>query len=84
VVISHLHRDHAGGRRALRGRTFAISHESLEPRAVPAYVPVAMRHARAEIVVTEGPRVISPGVAVLPPLPRMLFWTGRSASRLWW
>ena len=23
-----------------------------------------------------GPRVIGPGMAVLPPLPRMLFWTG--------
>jgi uncharacterized protein DUF998 len=35
-----------------------------------------MRHPRADIAVTTGPRVIGPGLAVLPPLPRMLFWIG--------
>jgi 7,8-dihydropterin-6-yl-methyl-4-(beta-D-ribofuranosyl)aminobenzene 5'-phosphate synthase len=33
-------------------------------------------HPRADIAVTTGPRVIGPGMAVLPPLPRMLFWLG--------
>jgi 7,8-dihydropterin-6-yl-methyl-4-(beta-D-ribofuranosyl)aminobenzene 5'-phosphate synthase len=76
VVISHLHVDHVGGLRAMRRRTFAFAAEPLEPRGVPAYVPTAMRHPRADIVVTAGPRVIGPGLAVLPPLPRMLFWLG--------
>ena len=43
---------------------------------MPAYVPIPMRHPRADIAVTTGPRVIVPGMAVLPPLPRMLFWIG--------
>ena len=30
----------------------------------------------AGVVVTAGPKVIGLGVAVLPPLPRMLFWIG--------
>ena len=33
-----------------------------------------MRHPRANVAVTAGPTVIAPGMAVLPPLPRMLFW----------
>jgi 7,8-dihydropterin-6-yl-methyl-4-(beta-D-ribofuranosyl)aminobenzene 5'-phosphate synthase len=74
VVISHLHADHVGGLRAMRRRTFAFAAEPLEPRGVPAYVPTPMRHPRADIAVTVGPRVIGPGMAVLPPLPRMLFW----------
>lgn len=76
VVISHLHPDHVGGVRAVRRRTFAFSAEPLEPRGVPAHVPTPMRHGRAEIVPTVGPRVVAPGMAVLPPLPRMLFWLG--------
>ena len=76
VVISHLHADHVGGLRAMRARTFSFSAEPLEPRGVPAYVPAPMQHSRADIAVTTGPRVIAPGMAVLPPLPRMLFWAG--------
>jgi glyoxylase-like metal-dependent hydrolase (beta-lactamase superfamily II) len=84
VVISHLHADHVGGLRAMRRRTFAFAAEPLEPRGVPAYVPTPMQHPRADIAVTTGPRVIGPGLAVLPPLPRMLFWLGYVTSRRWW
>ena len=35
-----------------------------------------MQHPRADIIPATGPRVIAPGLAVLPPLPRMLFWPG--------
>ena len=76
VVISHLHADHVGGLRAMRRRTFAFAADPLEPRGVPAYVPTPMRHPRADVAITAGPRVIGPGMAVLPPLPRMLFWIG--------
>ena len=76
VVISHLHADHVGGLGAMRRRTFAFAAEALEPPGVPAYVPTAMCHPRADIAVTTGPRVIASAMAVLPPLPRMLFWAG--------
>ena len=76
VVISHMHPDHVGGLAAVRHRTFSFSADPLEPRGVPAHVPAEMQHPRADIAVTTGPRVIGPGMAVLPPLPRMLFWIG--------
>jgi 7,8-dihydropterin-6-yl-methyl-4-(beta-D-ribofuranosyl)aminobenzene 5'-phosphate synthase len=76
VVISHLHADHVGGISAMRAHTFSFSAEPLEPAGVPAHVPCPMTHRRADVVVTTSPRVIAPGVAVLPPLPRMLFWPG--------
>jgi 7,8-dihydropterin-6-yl-methyl-4-(beta-D-ribofuranosyl)aminobenzene 5'-phosphate synthase len=76
VVISHLHADHVGGVRAMRQRTFSLSREPLESPGVPAYVPAPMRHPRADVIPVTGPRVIAPGLAVLPPLPRMLFWPG--------
>ncbi|MGN6677535.1 MAG: MBL fold metallo-hydrolase, partial [Streptosporangiaceae bacterium] len=81
VVISHLHPDHVGGVRAMREHTFAFSGEPLEPRGLPAHVPTQMGHARADVIVTTGPRVIGPGLAVLPPLPRMLFWLGYIAEQ---
>ena len=76
VVISHLHPDHVGGIGAARRRTFSFSREPLEPRGVPAYVPAPMQHPRADVIPATGPRVIAPGMVVLPPLPRMLFWPG--------
>jgi glyoxylase-like metal-dependent hydrolase (beta-lactamase superfamily II) len=78
VVISRLHAGHVGGLRAMRRRTFSFAAEPMEPSGVPARVPTHMRHPRADVVTT-GPKVIGPGVAVLPPLPplpRMLSWIG--------
>jgi 7,8-dihydropterin-6-yl-methyl-4-(beta-D-ribofuranosyl)aminobenzene 5'-phosphate synthase len=76
VVISHLHADHVGGIQAMRHHTFSFSGEPLEPGGIPAHVPTQMDHARADVAVTTAPAVIGPGMAVLPPLPRMLFWPG--------
>ncbi|HET9080807.1 MAG TPA: MBL fold metallo-hydrolase [Trebonia sp.] len=81
VVISHLHADHVGGLGNQRRRTFSFAAAPLEPRGVPAYVPVEMSHDRAEVQPTTAPRVIAPGMAVLPPLPRMMFWLGPVAEQ---
>lgn len=82
VVISHLHADHVGGLRAMRQHTFTFVGEPLEPRRVPAHVPAQMSHPRADVAVTTRPRMIGPGMAVLPPLPRMLFWAGYITERV--
>jgi 7,8-dihydropterin-6-yl-methyl-4-(beta-D-ribofuranosyl)aminobenzene 5'-phosphate synthase len=76
VVLSHNHGDHVGGMASMMRRTFRLTPDHLEPVGLPAYVPVEMRHERARTLVTTEPRVIAPGMAVLPPLPRMLFWAG--------
>lgn len=72
VVISHLHADHVGGGRMMLRRTFGFSPAPSEPRGLPAFVPTDMRHSRADVVRTNGARVIAPGVAVLPALPAAL------------
>lgn len=76
VVISHLHPDHVGGAGPLRRRSFAFSPEEVEPRGMPAYVPTRMQHSRADVARTTAPRVVAPGIAVLPPLPGPLFVMG--------
>jgi 7,8-dihydropterin-6-yl-methyl-4-(beta-D-ribofuranosyl)aminobenzene 5'-phosphate synthase len=77
VVISHRHADHVGGPGMMRRRTFGFSPEPLEPRGVPAYVPAPeMTHGRADVVPPDGPRVVAPGVAVMPPLPAAFFFLG--------
>jgi 7,8-dihydropterin-6-yl-methyl-4-(beta-D-ribofuranosyl)aminobenzene 5'-phosphate synthase len=77
IVISHPHVDHVGGPRMTRRHTFGLSPDPLEPRGLPAYVPSPdMGHDRADVVLTTGPRVIAPGVAVLPPLAAPLFLLG--------
>jgi 7,8-dihydropterin-6-yl-methyl-4-(beta-D-ribofuranosyl)aminobenzene 5'-phosphate synthase len=81
MVISHLHADHVGGIRAMRERTFAVPEPLALPGGVPALVPTDMSHPRADVSVVGAPRVVAPGVAVLPPLPRMLFWLGFVAEQ---
>lgn len=76
IVISHLHADHVGGAGLMRRRTFDLSTDPADTPRVPAFVPTDMRHQRAEAVRTTAPRVIAPGVAVLPPLPAVLFALG--------
>jgi 7,8-dihydropterin-6-yl-methyl-4-(beta-D-ribofuranosyl)aminobenzene 5'-phosphate synthase len=40
-----------------------------------------MSHPHADVSVVQEARVSGPGVAVLPPLPRMLFWLGPIAEQ---
>jgi 7,8-dihydropterin-6-yl-methyl-4-(beta-D-ribofuranosyl)aminobenzene 5'-phosphate synthase len=81
VVISHLHLDHVGGPKAQLWHTFTVPDSLQLPDRVPAYVPTSMSHPRADVTVTTAPRIIAPGVAVLPPLGRMLFWPGAIAEQ---
>lgn len=81
VVISHLHSDHVGGPRSQFRHTFSFGREQPVPRALEAFVPTDMTHPRANVAVVEEARVIGNGVAVLPPLARMLFWLGYIAEQ---
>ena len=81
VVISHLHADHVGGPRAQLRRTFSFGREHQVPSGVTAFVPTRMTQQHADMCVVEEARVVGPGVAVLPPLPRMLFWLGPIAEQ---
>jgi 7,8-dihydropterin-6-yl-methyl-4-(beta-D-ribofuranosyl)aminobenzene 5'-phosphate synthase len=80
VVISHLHADHVGGPRSQFRSTFRFGPQSPVP-GLTAFVPTEMTHPRADVCVVEEARVIGPGVALLPPLPRMLFWLGPIAEQ---
>ena len=81
VVISHLHADHVGGARSQLARTFSFGRELQVPRSITAFVPTAMSGPTADTCVVDRARVIGPGVAVLPPLPAMLFWLGPVAEQ---
>lgn len=81
LVISHLHPDHVGGAKAQFTHTFSLGREQPVPKALAAFVPTQMTHPRADTLVVDTPRVIGPGVAVLAPQPRMLFWLGAVAEQ---
>lgn len=81
LVISHLRVDHVGGLHAIRRRSFAVPDPLDLPTRVPAFVPTEMSHPTADVRVVEHATVIAPGMAVLPPLGRMLFWLGQIAEQ---
>jgi 7,8-dihydropterin-6-yl-methyl-4-(beta-D-ribofuranosyl)aminobenzene 5'-phosphate synthase len=62
-------------------RTFSLGTALALPSSLPAYVPTEMGHPDADVCLVDQARVIGPGVAVLPPLSRMLFWTGPIAEQ---
>ena len=76
LVFSHLHLDHVGGMKQQRQRTFALSGEPANLAGKTALVPTPMTHPTAQVEVVEGPRVITPGVVSLGPIPRQLFFMG--------
>ncbi|MGZ5405078.1 MAG: MBL fold metallo-hydrolase, partial [Nocardioides sp.] len=81
VVISHLHADHVGGPRSQFRNTFSFGHERPASGSLTAFVPTEMTHPHADLCVVDQARIIGPGVALLPPLPRMLFWLGPIAEQ---
>lgn len=81
VVISHLHSDHVGGPKCQYRHTFSFGHQQPVPRALAAFVPTDMTHPRADVSVVDEAQVIGKGVAVLPPLSRVLFWLGPVAEQ---
>lgn len=81
IVISHLHSDHVGGIKNQLKHTFDLSSQPLDLGAIPAFVPTPMTHSMAKVEVVDGPRVIVPGIATLGPIPRQLFWFGRTLEQ---
>lgn len=81
AVLSHLHADHVGGPRSQLRHSFSLGEDQATPSSLLVYVPTTMSHHRADVCLVEEPRVVAPGVAVLPPLPRMLFWLGPIAEQ---
>lgn len=81
IVVSHLHADHVGGPGSQLRHTFGLGATLPVPRSLPAFVPTQMRHPRADVCVNQEARVIGKGVALLPPMSRMLFWLGSIAEQ---
>ncbi len=81
VVISHRHPDHVGGFGFQLRSSFGVRGDLALPRGVAAFVPAEMTHPNAEVCPVVQARVIGPGVAVMPPLPRMMFWAGPVAEQ---
>jgi 7,8-dihydropterin-6-yl-methyl-4-(beta-D-ribofuranosyl)aminobenzene 5'-phosphate synthase len=81
LVLSHLHADHVGGPGSQLRHTFTLGREQPLPRSLPVFVPTGMTHPDADLCVVDRARIIGPGVAVLPPLRRMLFWLGLVAEQ---
>jgi 7,8-dihydropterin-6-yl-methyl-4-(beta-D-ribofuranosyl)aminobenzene 5'-phosphate synthase len=76
IVISHPHCDHTGGMDAMRGNTFMLSPTDADLAGLTAYVPSALTHPTANVVLTEQPKVILPGVATIGVIWRALWLLG--------
>jgi L-ascorbate metabolism protein UlaG (beta-lactamase superfamily) len=77
VVVSHAHDDHIGGPAALRLRRPSFAGGApVEPVGVPLLCPVPLEHDRLRPVLTTGPTIVAPGIALLPPARRRCSGTG--------
>lgn len=76
IVISHPHCDHTGGMAAMRAKTFVLSPSNPDLTGLTAYVPSALSHPTANVVLTEEPKVIAPGVATIGVIWRALWLLG--------
>jgi 7,8-dihydropterin-6-yl-methyl-4-(beta-D-ribofuranosyl)aminobenzene 5'-phosphate synthase len=76
IVISHPHCDHTGGMDAMRHKTFVLSPTDLDLTGLSVYVPSTLSHPTANVVTTEEPKVIFPGVATSGVIWRALWLLG--------
>jgi len=76
LVISHAHSDHLGGATHHKHKSFALSGQPVDLQGIPAYVPEPLSNPTAQVTLVDGPRVIAPGVAIMGPIPRQLFFFG--------
>jgi 7,8-dihydropterin-6-yl-methyl-4-(beta-D-ribofuranosyl)aminobenzene 5'-phosphate synthase len=81
IVISHAHEDHVGGNQHMQSGTFALSGERVDLKGIPAYVPVPLSNPDTQSIVTDQPRILAPGLALMGVIPRQLFFLGRTLEQ---
>lgn len=73
IFISHLHRDHVGGVKWEKLRSFSFGKEQNDLNNVSVYVPTEMTYPGLEVQTINSPQALSTGIASTGPIPRRLF-----------
>lgn len=81
IYISHLHRDHIGGTKNERKRTFSLSSQDVDLKGKRAYTPTKMNHPTAKIEAVNGPLKIAEGIVSIGPIHRSLWLTELTAEQ---
>jgi 7,8-dihydropterin-6-yl-methyl-4-(beta-D-ribofuranosyl)aminobenzene 5'-phosphate synthase len=81
IVISHPHWDHVGGMKPMREKSFRLSPNDVDLTGRTVYVPSSLTHSSANVVVTEEPTVLFPGVATIGIIWRALCLHGVVAEQ---
>jgi len=81
IVFSHAHLDHLGGMNEQKTKSFSISQSIVETPKIPIYTPVKIQASAFnpqldEIIVSEKPSIIEPGIYTIGNIPRHLFIMG--------
>jgi 7,8-dihydropterin-6-yl-methyl-4-(beta-D-ribofuranosyl)aminobenzene 5'-phosphate synthase len=82
LAISHLHPDHMGGFKAVRGNKVTLPQEIGGTEELPCFLPAEANVEGGQTEVVKGPRMLAAGVASTGPLARSLFlmgWTEEQA-----
>lgn len=76
IFITHLHRDHIGGSKNERKKTFSLSAADIDLNGLEVYTPTAMTHPTASVNRIRKPEVLSQGIASIGPISRSLWLMG--------
>jgi 7,8-dihydropterin-6-yl-methyl-4-(beta-D-ribofuranosyl)aminobenzene 5'-phosphate synthase len=82
LAISHLHPDHMGGFKAIRGNQVALPREFEGPSGQPCFLPAKARTNGFKVYLVEALKMLAAGIASTGPLARGLFlmgWTEEQA-----
>jgi 7,8-dihydropterin-6-yl-methyl-4-(beta-D-ribofuranosyl)aminobenzene 5'-phosphate synthase len=85
IVISHIHRDHIGGSRDEKEKTFSLSSGKADLSLVTVYSPGGISPSEnnpgLSVKIVREPEVIDTGVATIGIYPRSLFLIGYTAEQ---
>ncbi|MFX1575443.1 MAG: MBL fold metallo-hydrolase [Promethearchaeota archaeon] len=76
IFISHLHRDHVGGAKWVRKRTFSLSGIQQNLSNVNVFTPVPMNHPTATVHQVKNPIFINNGIVSIGPIQSPMFFFG--------
>lgn len=81
IFITHLHRDHIGGNKNERKKTFSPSAADLDLNGLRVYTPTEMNHPTASLTQIREPKVLAKGIASIGPISRALWLLGLTAEQ---
>jgi 7,8-dihydropterin-6-yl-methyl-4-(beta-D-ribofuranosyl)aminobenzene 5'-phosphate synthase len=76
IFITHNHRDHVGGSKWAKKKTFSLSGKQINLKGKKAYTPIPMTYPGLKPINSPNPMIIGKGIATMGAIPNSIYFMG--------